>query len=347
MLTYDRLEAILTLLPTLSLGVLGDLFLDQYWDLDERLTEVSLETGLPAYQVTSVRHCPGAAGTVLNNLVSLGVGRVLILSVIGTDGHGHELSRALAASGVQLNYLLTSTDRPTPTYTKPMLQGESGPARELNRLDIKCRVPLTAILQQEILLRLPALDAEVDALLVSDQVSEVGCGVVTDTVRDHLQMLGTKQPDKLLLADSRSRIGQFRQTWLKPNERECLAAVGSGPLESAVQVLVQRSARPVFCTRGELGILLGRPPVTPNGAVCLRPIPGYPVSGPVDTVGAGDSTSAGIAAAYAAGATLEEAAAFGCLVAAVTVQQLGTTGVATPQQLRQQWRQAQGTTRVI
>ena len=38
--------------------------------------------------------------------------------------------------------------------------------------------------------------------------------------------------------------------------------------------------------------------------------------------------------AVAAGATLAEAAAFGNLVASITIQQLGTTGFATPEQVR-------------
>ena len=63
------------------------------------------------------------------------------------------------------------------------------------------------------------------------------------------------------------------------------------------------------------------------------------MSGPTDPVGAGDSTSAGIACAVAAGATFAEAAAFGNLVASITVQQIGTTGTATPEQVRRRWRE--------
>ena len=50
-------------------------------------------------------------------------------------------------------------------------------------------------------------------------------------------------------------------------------------------------------------------------------MPAYPVTGPTDIVGAGDSTSAGIACAVMAGATYEQAAAFGNLVASITIQQ--------------------------
>ena len=66
------------------------------------------------------------------------------------------------------------------------------------------------------------------------------------------------------------------------------------------------------------------------------------MTGPTDIVGAGDSTSAGSAGAVMAGATYEQAAAFGNLVASVTIQQLGVTGTATPQQVRERWGQVRG-----
>ena len=67
-------------------------------------------------------------------------------------------------------------------------------------------------------------------------------------------------------------------------------------------------------------------------------VPAYPVSGPIDSVGAGDSSSAAMACALASGASLIEAAAFGNLVASITIQQIGTTGTATPAQVRERWR---------
>jgi sugar/nucleoside kinase (ribokinase family) len=68
-------------------------------------------------------------------------------------------------------------------------------------------------------------------------------------------------------------------------------------------------------------------------------VPAYPVRGPIDPVGAGDSASAGILCALAAGAGLEAAAAFGNLTASITVQQIGTTGTATPEQVRRRWQE--------
>ena len=62
-------------------------------------------------------------------------------------------------------------------------------------------------------------------------------------------------------------------------------------------------------------------------------MPGIRVQGPVDTVGAGDSVTAGIVASLAAGATYMEAGLVGNLAASVTVRQLGVTGTASPAQL--------------
>src|SRR5438128_3449471 len=140
LLRLDLVEHILACAERLTIGVLGDLFLDRYLDLDAALTEPSLETGLDAYQVVRVRSYPGAAGTVINNLAALGVKRVYPISVIGDDGEGYELLRALdQLNVVDRTWILQSSSRRTPTYTKPMLQTNGQPARELNRLDIKNR----------------------------------------------------------------------------------------------------------------------------------------------------------------------------------------------------------------
>src|SRR5213080_2788167 len=100
MLTAGRLDQILGRIPTLTVGVVGDLFLDRYLDIDAALTEPSIETGLDAYQVVRVRSSPGAAGTVINNLIALGVKQVWPVAVIGDDGEGYELRQALQAQGV-------------------------------------------------------------------------------------------------------------------------------------------------------------------------------------------------------------------------------------------------------
>jgi rfaE bifunctional protein kinase chain/domain len=341
-LTTESLEHILARLPALSVGVVGDVFLDRYLDIDADLTDVSLETGLDAYQVVRVRSSPGAAGTVINNLAALGVRRVWAVSVIGDDGEGYELMQALRELGVvDTNRVWLWEGRRTPTYIKPMLHEAGHPPRELNRLDIKNFTPLPTAAEDRILESITEVWPRANALVILDQVCEPDVGVVTARVRERLARLGEAEPDKPVLADSRVRIWQFRSVWLKPNQAECEGPAdvqGTGPdaVAEAAAALAQGVGRPVFCTCDERGILLADPRCAPPAVVA---VPGYPVRGPIDIVGAGDSTSAAIACALAAGASLEDAAAFGNLAASITIQQIGTTGTASPPQLRERWRE--------
>jgi bifunctional ADP-heptose synthase (sugar kinase/adenylyltransferase) len=315
---------------------------------------------LDAYQVVRVRPSPGAAGTIINNLVALGVKRVVPIAVIGDDGEGYELRQCLGAmAAVDLRHVFSEASLRTPTYVKPILSGgerarndestdsvgrarnDKSGGRELNRLDIKNRRPLPSGPEQHVLDALRAAWMDLDALIVQDQVSEAECGVVTSGVRRALEALGESEPDRFVLADSRTRIGSFRSVCAKPNERECLAAVGGGQrqvisVEGAATVLANELGRPVFCTRGDMGIYVVDPRV---GREQCEMVPAYPVDGPIDVVGAGDSCSAAIACAVAGGVGLTTAAAFGNLVASITIQQIGTTGTASREQIMERWRQ--------
>jgi sugar/nucleoside kinase (ribokinase family) len=334
MLSHTSLEAILERVPRLTIGVLGDLFLDRYLEIDAALTEPSIETGLDAYQVVCVRSFPGAAGTVINNLVALGVGRVFPVAVIGDDGEGYELRQSLHQQlPVAMDHVLPWPGRRTPTYTKPMLHRAGQAPRELNRLDIKNRTVLPAAAEDRVLQSLDHVWSGLDALIVLDQVSEADCGVVTAKVRQRVAELGSAAPERFVLADSRERIGLFRAVCAKPNEAECQRATGGD-----VGALARLVGWPVFCTKGARGILVVDPRHNPAASTL---VPAYPVSGPIDIVGAGDSSSAGIACAVAAGASLVEAAAFGNLVASITIQQLGTTGTASLAQVRERWQAIQ------
>ena len=340
MLSDTLIEQVLAALPHKTVGVLGDLFLDRYLDIDATLTEPSVETGLDAYQVVRVRSYPGALGTVINNLAALGVGRIYPIAVVGDDGEGYELKQALAKMHAVLpGGIVTRPDRRTPTYTKPMLCEPGKPPRELNRLDIKNRTPTPPGTEEVVLTLLTEAWPRLDALIVLDQVSEEDCGVVTRRVRERLAELGEREPGKFVLADSRERIGEFRAVHVKPNEAELgkwmpvVPERESDPELSQINAFAARIGRPVFLTLGGRGILIAEP----SQRAGLHLVPAYPVTGPTDPVGAGDSCSAGITCAITAGASPEEAAAFGNLIASITVQQIGVTGTATPEQVRRRW----------
>jgi len=337
-----RLDELLNRFPHLHVLVVGDFFLDKYLIIDRRLSEVSLETGLEAYQVVEVRCSPGAAGTITSNFRALGV-CVTALGVIGDDGEGYELRRGLAERGVDIKPLIQRADLSTPTYTKPMIQEPDGRKHEIQRLDIKNRSPLPSDAEEQVIARLQTLVPKVDALVVADQVQERNRGVITDRVREEIGRLALRYPGKVFAADSRQRIGLFQHVIIKPNRREAILAArpdwkGEFTLEMARECgaeLFRRNQKPVFLTAGSQGILL----FTAKG---YQHVPAVPVEGEIDIVGAGDSVMAGVVSALGSGAEPEEAGLLGNIVASITIQQIGTTGTASPAQVRERFDYLKG-----
>lgn len=348
-LTEERIELALRTLPRLTIGLVGDLFLDRYLECVPGSHELSIETGLEAYQIERVRNAAGALGTVLNNLAALGAGLLVPVTAIGDDGHGYDLLKELRKLPVDTAHVLCLADRLTPTYTKPMSwttqarstsEGSAGEWQELNRLDVRTRLPLSPAATEAICRRVEQVFLSSDCLIVLDQLVDEDRGVVNSAVRDTLTRLARQHPTKLLFVDSRRFLGRFDVGTLKGNQSEILAATGEREtgeesVRRSLDSLARKTGRPTFCTIGERGILVARPGQEP------QIVPGYPVTGPFDIVGAGDSATSGIVSALLSGATDLEAAAFGNLVASITVQQLGTTGTASPGQVRERWRQVQ------
>jgi rfaE bifunctional protein kinase chain/domain len=329
----DRFHDITGRYERLKIGIVGDFFLDRYLHIDPAKDETSIETGLTVYNVVEVRAQPGAAGTILNNLVALGIGEVVSVGFCGDDGEGYELRRALAAqAGVNLEHFLTTTERRTPVYCKPMVFEPGRPPRELNRLDSKNWSPTPLDLQRELASRLRDVSSRVDALLLLDQVDLPETGVVTDLVKNAVAGAAQANPDLLIMADSRRGLRDLPHAVLKMNAAELVRASGSpgtglDRVQREAAALAARSGQPVFVTLAERGIL----GVAPSGH--HHHLPAYPDRGPIDIVGAGDAVTANLAAALAAGARLHEAMELAMAAASVVIHQLGTTGVASVSQL--------------
>ncbi len=328
-----RLSHLLDKFPKIKILVFGDFFLDQYLIIDKSLQEVSIETDLTAHQVVSIRNSPGVAGTVTNNLRALDV-LVLAMGLIGVDGRGFDLKKGLVETGVNIQHIIESTEHMTPTYTKPMLRELDGSENEIERLDIKDRTPLSIPLENEFIDRLNILVPQVDGVILINQVPETNCSVMTDQIRVKIAALALQYPEKYFLVDSRKNIALFENMIIKCNLIEAQNTLGFEidaelTIDKAIvcgKALFTKNQRPVIITLGEMGVLVC------EGGIC-KVVPAITVQGPIDIVGAGDSAIAAITAALCAGATLEEAGLVGNLVASITIQQIGTTGTASREQV--------------
>jgi rfaE bifunctional protein kinase chain/domain len=310
---------ILAAIPTLRVLVVGDVCLDRWCTYDPGLADPSRETGIPRVAVTGTEVTPGAAGTIANNLAALRAGHVDVLGMIGDDGFGYELRRALAVRGISPGLLADAPGVPTFTYTK-LINGATG-EEDLPRVDFIYTQPAPESVERAIVARLAR--AEYDVVLVSDQAETAHGGVVTAPVRDAIERLALGRREAVIWVDSRLRAELFRYVVVKPNQQEA---------EAASVRLLGRVDYAEWRRRAELRALV----VTHGGDGALvvdeqseRWSAARRVERPVDICGAGDSFSAAAAMALKITGDPVQAAAFGNKVASITIMKKGT-GTATP-----------------
>ena len=153
-------------------------------------------------------------------------------------------------------------------------------------------------------------------------------------MRKALVELAAERPDLVIYADSRAYINRFSDVVVKCNNFEVVKCVmpdfEGEPDDSIVfecgKKLYERNHCPVFVTRGK------------EGSICfdaegMHVSPAIDVPGPFDICGAGDASSSGIVLSLALGASAEDAAQMGNIVSSITIQQIGVTGFATPEQV--------------
>ncbi|MDQ6706896.1 MAG: PfkB family carbohydrate kinase [Acidobacteriota bacterium] len=315
---------ILDRFPNLSALVIGDICLDRWCRYDPAMAEASRETGIPRIAVTATEVTPGAGGTVANNLIALGAGRVAVLGAIGADGFAFELTQGLKQRGISANLLIEVPAMQTFTYTK-LINMESG-AEDRPRVDFITNAPLHPDVERRILERILTVFEDFDIILISDQAETHLGGIVTPGVRALLADLAPNYPEKVFVADSRTRIDLFRNILLKPNQHE--AGIACRKLFGRIDYPALRehvSAKVLMVTHGAEGVLV----VDADGEKWVRT---KPVEHPVDICGAGDSFSAGMSLALAATGSPARAAEFGNRVASITIMKPGT-GTASPREI--------------
>ena len=320
--------------PNLRVALIGDFCLDRYLEIDPARRETSIETGLPVHNVVRVRSQPGGAGTILNNLVALGVGKISPVGFVGEDGEGFELLGALRKNAtVDLSHLLPTNERMTFTYCKPLLVAPPTTPTELNRFDTKNWSRTPPAVEARLAASVRAVARDADAIIVLDQVDLQDTGVVTPAVLDALADVCRQRPRLVAIGDSRRHLHRFPPLMLKMNRSELALLTKTAPgitrseIERTASELARQKGRPVFVTLAEEGMV----GAGPDGETVH--VPALPVRGPIDVVGAGDAVTANLAASLAAGASLTEAVALANGAASVVIHQLGTTGTASLEQI--------------
>lgn len=325
----QTLNTILSHIPSLRLGLIGDGCVDIYWDADMRLSELSREVPQHPLPIVNERFSLGAGANVLANLAALGARNIQYVGCIGKDWRGVIFKQLLEKIGVSPQYLTESDQVITQAYCKPIRHGISPVTSEDPRIDFINYNPLAAELEEQVLRFLNQVAENSDILIVCDQFFN---GCITERVIEEINRLGEIMP---VVVDSRNRVNCYKNVIVKPNEVEACVSLGlqqdaifePNGVEEIACTLEQKSRRPVLITLGEQGSIWCE-----NGKVIH--VAAVPVDPPIDFVGAGDSFLAGFALAYIQKVPPAAALEFASMVSSVTIKKIGTTGVATPDEMR-------------
>ena len=325
-----KIDQILDRFHTLKALVVGDICLDRWCTYDPSASEPSRETGIPRVGVVSTEVTPGGGGTVANNLVALGAGKVGVIGIRGNDGFGFELDRALNDRRIETGLIVEIPGWQTFTYTK-LLNAETG-IEDRPRVDFISGRPMPDEAEQKVVANLTAAIEDFDVIHVADQAETPAGGAISAKVREAIIGLAQQFPRKVVLVDSRKRVHLFRRAIVKPNLEEAAAACRRLFADVDFQRLrAHLESRAVLVTHGAKGALVVEEAKETWAEAT-------PVENPVDICGAGDSFAAGAALALAVTGDAVAAARFGNLVASVTIMKRGTS-TASPQEVLKAARQ--------
>jgi rfaE bifunctional protein kinase chain/domain len=312
LIARDRLDALLDAARGRRVAIVGDAMLDVYLRGD--VDRISPEAPVPVVRVRETKHALGGAANVAQNVAAAGASCALIAAV-GDDEPGRTLRRML--SEVQRDASsLVEVARPTTRKTRVLAR-----AQQVVRFDEEDDADLAPADVERMLAAVSTAVDHADALVLEDYNKGVLVPAVITAAID-----AARRRDIPVVVDPKFRnFFTYRgATVFKPNRRELESALGASISlddEGALPIVFERlGVEHLLLTLGERGMAI----VSADGHVKRIPTTAREV---YDVVGAGDTVTAYLATALAAGGTAVEAAVIANYAAGVEVGKLGAATV--------------------
>lgn len=307
--TIDRL-------PGVKLLCIGDLMLDRF--MYGSVERVSPEAPIPVFTQDKESRMLGGAGNVVRNLLALEA-EATFLSVIGDDVVGKQLTALVGAEPHLLPYLITEAGRISTKKTRYVAGGQ-----QLLRSDHETRALVSEGTTEKLIALLTSELPGADAVILSDY----GKGVLSPALVAKVMALATQYHIPVFVDPKQRDVSLYAgATVISPNLKELALAAGVDGFAGDAEMVIAAQALckthrfgHVLVTRGKDGMSL----VNSAGLVTHIPATAREV---FDVSGAGDTAIATLAAAVAAGATIQQAAELANLAAGVVVGRLGTAVV--------------------
>ncbi|HEX7024272.1 MAG TPA: PfkB family carbohydrate kinase [Gemmatimonadales bacterium] len=308
----DRLVHLLDRMRTRRIAVIGDIMLDRYLIGDT--TRLSPEAPVPVITVRETRSALGGAANVAANVVAIGA-TCRLVGAVGDDSHGATIRAELAAVGLEVRHLVAIPGRPTTTKTRVLARNQ-----QVVRIDEEIDLPVSGQDQERLISAAQAALVDADALILEDYNK----GALTEALITAAIAAARRRGIPIVVDPKFRNFFAFAgATIFKPNRRELEAALGATLDLSGDNALQQARERlevdNLLLTLGAEGMVLvtGDPAITHIGSLAQEVF---------DVSGAGDTVTAWVATALAAGATVREAAHVANYAAGLEV---GKSGVAT------------------
>jgi D-beta-D-heptose 7-phosphate kinase/D-beta-D-heptose 1-phosphate adenosyltransferase len=319
-LKRDRIAELLQRVMGRRVLVIGDVMLDRYLIGDT--DRLSPEAPVPVVAVRHSRLALGGAANVAANVAALGAAGDLA-GVIGDDDHGAAVRTELVVRGLSPDHVVTVADRPTTTKTRVIARGQ-----QVVRIDEESDQVLAPEDAHRLEQRVLGLITSADAVVLEDYNKGILQPELIRTVIDAARRRGVP-----VVVDPKYRhfFAYGGATVFKPNRRELEAALGATvDLAREPDALIRARERlgvdNLLLTLGAEGMLLIGAEAEPM-SISSRAREVYDVSG------AGDTVTAWVAAALAAGATVLEAAYLANYAAGVEVAKAGVATVSADEVL--------------
>jgi rfaE bifunctional protein kinase chain/domain len=322
MIGLDRLDEILERSVGRRVAVVGDLMLDIY--LSGSVERISPEAPVPVVHVAEERSALGGAANVAANVLRLGAD-CDVIGFVGRDGAGLQLREAIERleGGAVRPLLVIGDGRPTTTKTRVMARKQ-----QVVRFDREVDADLEPEAEAAICARIESVIDQTDVLVLEDYNK----GVLTSRVI-RCAVSAARSKDIPVVVDPKFRnFFEYRgATVFKPNALELTSSLGVPIQPDSDDWLETARARfecdHLLVTLGEKGMVVrSRSGETARIPALAREV--YDVSG------AGDTVTAFVAVALAAGASMLEATIIANFAAAVEVTKPGVATVS-PEELRE------------
>jgi len=315
-MTYSK---ILNAFKQKEILVIGDLILDRYiWG---RVNRISPEAPVPVVEVSHENFLLGGAANVAHNIVSLG-GHVSLVGVAGKDRGGDIMKRMLEGKSIHCEGVFWGS-RPTTVKTRVIAHSQ-----QVVRFDREDKTRMDGRVLREMLSYIGDVLFGYDAVVISDYKK----GVISAEL---IKEIVKKARGRNIFIAVDPKVGHFHYyrhvSLITPNVNEASLASGieikdEDSLAEAGRVLLRRiPCEAVLVTRGEQGMSLFRKDHVVHIPTAAKNV--------YDVTGAGDTVIAAFTLAYAAGATMEDAAVIANHAAGIVVGEVGTA-VVTAEQLR-------------